>query len=257
MEGDTTSSDFEWTELKICTYNVHMWKDAKWDPNIDRVIDLVLEQKPHILCLQEATGSKELLRIKTECDFAKVHKFNGLAVLTKMPSNLLISYGDSPPNGFLLCQIEFGSGPPLLVVNLHPDCADEDTRLWEFRTWEEKAREMLSKDDNPQLWLGDFNALTREDYTQRQWDKIASERSKNFWEDPRTELMSLLGAKGLTDSWASLGRPGNVSTCRFGTHIDYILMNQAFEQDWRCLSVNHLTSDASDHSMVAAIYQRK
>ena len=87
--------------------------------------------------------------------------------------------------------------------------------------------------------------------------------------------MSLLGAKGLTDSWASLGRPGNASTCRleyaplsftmnkkkdifrFGTHIDYILMNQAFEQDWRCLSVNHLTSDASDHSMVAAIYQRK
>ena len=82
-----------------------------------------------------------------------MHKFNGLAVLTKMPSNLLTSYGDSPPNGFLLCQIEFGSGPPLLVVNLHPDCADEDTRMWEFRTWEEKAREMLSKDDNPQVIL--------------------------------------------------------------------------------------------------------
>ena len=52
MEGDTTSSDFDWAELKICTYNVHMWKDARWDPNIDRVIDLVLQQKPHILCLQ-------------------------------------------------------------------------------------------------------------------------------------------------------------------------------------------------------------
>ena len=28
------------------------------------------------------------------------------------------------------------------------------------------------------------------------------------------KLMNLLGAKGLTDSWASVGRPGNVSTCR-------------------------------------------
>ena len=52
MDGDTTSSDYDWAELKICTYNVHMWKDARWDPNIDRVIDFVLQQKPHILCLQ-------------------------------------------------------------------------------------------------------------------------------------------------------------------------------------------------------------
>ena len=39
-----------------------------------------------------------------------------------------------------------------------------------------------------QLWLGDFNALTREDYTQKQWNAIAAERSKSYWEEPRTEV---------------------------------------------------------------------
>ena len=31
-----------------------------------------------------------------------------------------------------------------------------------------------------QLWVGDFNALTREDYTQKQWDAIASKRFKKL-----------------------------------------------------------------------------
>ena len=39
-----------------------------------------------------------------------------------------------------------------------------------------------------QLWLGDFNALTRDDYTQKQWNAIAAERSKSYWEEPRTEV---------------------------------------------------------------------
>merc|ERR1711934_836914 len=55
---------------------------------------------------------------------------------------------------------------------------------------------------------------------------IAAERSKSYWEEPRTELMDHLRARGLSDSWASAGRPGKVSTCRFDPHIDYILMNE-------------------------------
>ena len=87
-----------------------------------------------------------------------------------------------------------------------------------------------------QLWLGDFNALTREDYTQKQWEAIAAERSKSYWEEPRTEvsqrisrkifwpfhlfkLMDQLRARGLSDSWASVGRPGKVSTCRCPYHL--------------------------------------
>jgi len=228
----------EMDEMKICTYNVHMWTDARHEPNIYRVANLISELQPDVLCLQEATGSEELELIKTECGFLNLHKFNGLAVLTKMPSTFLMGSGDDP-NGFLLCRLELGSGQRLLLVNLHPDCEDEDTRMQEFKAWEEKAEKTLSK-ESPQLWLGDFNALTREDYTQKQWDEITAERAKSYWEEPRTELMDQLRAKGLADSWARVGRPGKVSTCRFATHIDYILMNEAFMEGWLCTSVDHL-----------------
>ena len=53
------------------------------------------------------------------------------------------------------------------------------------------------------MWLGDFNALTREDYTQQEWDKIASERSKNFWEEPRTEVNNMAMIKSFDYSHES------------------------------------------------------
>ena len=58
--------------------------------------------------------------------------------------------GDDHPNGFLLCRLELGSGQHVLLVNLHPDCYDEDTRMQEFRAWEEKAEKTLSK-ESPQV----------------------------------------------------------------------------------------------------------
>ena len=42
----------EFEKLKICTYNVHMWMDARNDPNTDLVVDLISELQPGVLCLQ-------------------------------------------------------------------------------------------------------------------------------------------------------------------------------------------------------------
>ena len=39
-------------KLKICTYNVHMWTDARDEPNIFRVANLISEIEPDLLCLQ-------------------------------------------------------------------------------------------------------------------------------------------------------------------------------------------------------------
>merc|ERR1712080_474777 len=119
------------------------------------------------------------------------------------------------PNGFLLCQADLRLGEreeTLLLVNLHPDHASEDTRLVQFQEWERKVK----------VWAGDFNTLTREDYSQQGWEEIGAVRRRGKWEQPRTEFSNYLHKKGLTDSWASVGRPSPVSTCRFSTHIDYI-----------------------------------
>ena len=63
-----------------------------------------------------------------------------------MPSTFLMGAGDSHPNGFLLCRLDFGSGQDILLVNLHPDCEDEYTRVEEFRVWEERAKKALSEE---------------------------------------------------------------------------------------------------------------
>ncbi len=48
----------------------------------------------------------------------------------------------------------------------------------------------LFESGSPQLWAGDFNALTREDYTREQWEEVARVREQNSWESPRIELTS-------------------------------------------------------------------
>ena len=63
----------------------------------------------------------------------------------------------------------------------------EPTRLLEA----DKIRETtasLFENDSLQIWTGDFNAITREDYSQKEWDDLTSVRERNCWELPKTEL---------------------------------------------------------------------
>jgi len=41
-------------------------------------------------------------------------------------------------------------------------------------------------------------------------------RRENSWEPPRTAVAEEMARLGFTDCWASVGRPGPVSTCRSG-----------------------------------------
>ena len=39
-----------------------------------------------------------------------------------------------------------------------------------------------------QIWTGDFNALTKEDYTPEFWSEVSRIRENNNWELPQTDL---------------------------------------------------------------------
>ena len=57
----------------------------------------------------------------------------------------------------------------------------------------EEAALALKLDDlfqsgSHQIWTGDFNALTKEDYSDEEWEDIARVRARNLWERPHTEL---------------------------------------------------------------------
>ena len=48
--------------------------------------------------------------------------------------------------------------------------------------------EPVFKENHFQIWTGDFNALTREDYNNEKWNHITGVRKQNGWELPKTEL---------------------------------------------------------------------
>ena len=39
-----------------------------------------------------------------------------------------------------------------------------------------------------QFWAGDFNSLTRRDYSEADWEAVALARSEDNWEAPKTEV---------------------------------------------------------------------
>merc|ERR1712012_416157 len=100
------------------------------------------------------------------------------------------------------------------------------------------------------VWTGDFNALTREDYTEGGWARVTEVRARGAWERPQTEVTSAVRAMGFEDCWATMGRPGPVSTCRFDTHIDYVYLSNPAQETWQCKGVLHHPSNASDHKPV-------
>ena len=73
---------------------------------------------------------------------------------------------------------------PLFVTNLHLHYKAEPTRLRELGQIEKQ------KKNCGQIWVGDFNSLTREDYDEDYWEDIARVRRENFWEPPRTAVTS-------------------------------------------------------------------
>ena len=73
---------------------------------------------------------------------------------------------------------------------------------------------------------GDFNALTREDYTQAEWDDIAWVRCRGSWEPPVTDVTTRMAEAAFTDCWWAAGCVGNKISCRFDSRIDYIWADQ-------------------------------
>ena len=113
-----------------------------------------------------------------------------------------------------------------------------------------------SRGNPAQIWTGDFNALTKEDYSPAFWDEVSRIRENNRWELPQTDLTREVKGYGFIDTWAHVGQPPPIKTCRFDTRIDYIYATPNLVNDetspFRLVSVKHIQDDASDHNMVMA-----
>jgi len=112
--------------------------------------------------------------------------------------------------------------------------------------------------DPLQIWTGDFNALTKEDYSDVEWAEVKAVRERNNWEPPKVALTSQIKDKyGMVDCWEVVGKPRPIKTCRFDTRIDYVYASPALLDQWQLVSVQTVEDTASDHNMVIATFNLK
>ncbi|MEM7155695.1 MAG: endonuclease/exonuclease/phosphatase family protein [Myxococcota bacterium] len=257
--------------LTIGTWNVHGWRDGRFEPNLPRVIEHLERHPVDILGLQEVGGAAtEPLKGRHVTPLVAAAAALGLQVSDRQARGNAIasrrpigqwsrlSWDRTKAAGHRRAKQraiagDFGWGDRRFrVVVLHLDHVSFETRLTQL----EGVRQALTRlEPLPSVWLGDFNALAQEDYNTRRWAEIAAVRVKNRWEAPMTEAVSWMRAAGFVDCWREAGCVGPVPTCRFDTRIDYIWADPAFLRDWTLESCEAKPSDASDHQLVTANFR--
>ena len=81
-------------------------------------------------------------------------------------------------------------GAPFYLTCLHLDHRYEPHRLKEIDVIKRTIDLSISNDEknkSSHIWVGDFNSLTKEDYTCEEWNEITTVRSRNCWERPQVD----------------------------------------------------------------------
>ena len=275
--------------FSIATYNVHSFYDERGQDAFDRVVEVLGETKPDILCLQEVHGFG-LKKLQVALSYQHSIKWGGCAIL----SNLCMEEMDIPGRRarkgfyprFLTAKLSV-SDHHIYVTCCHLNHKDELKRMSELRKMKDQL-ELLFNAKEPQVWTGDFNSLTREDYSDEAWEDLSQVRRNNHWEMPQTKVRVATSFKftyfpisRLLQTWLGWGlltaglnlvnlglfqHAGSdvyifihintiITICRFNTHIDYVFVDKAALQLWDCIKVLHHHSDASDHKLVIANFE--
>eukprot|EP00092_Neocalanus_flemingeri_P007977 GFUD01008607.1.p1 GENE.GFUD01008607.1~~GFUD01008607.1.p1 ORF type:complete len:245 (-),score=49.95 GFUD01008607.1:7-741(-) len=235
----------------VCSYNVHGFCDAQGKENIGLVINLVKQIRPDVFCVQEVSDERDLAQLQAECEFDFSFAKGTSAILSKLPAEL-VQGGTKLSTRCLTVKLNIKE-QSLFITCLHLDQRMEYTRIKEVENVTKNLVNIIKREE-AQIWAGDFNSLTKEDYTEKEWKVLTKVRENNSWEDPKTEVSNKMNGLGFEDCWASNGKPKPLSTCRYDTHIDYIYLNSSARSVLKCETFQHIASDASDHKPVVATF---
>ena len=72
---------------------------------------------------------------------------------------------------FLTAEIEIDDQCPLHLTCLHLNHQTEPKRLSEIEFIKNQL-EPVFKENSSQIWTGDFNAITKDDYSESEWNDI-------------------------------------------------------------------------------------
>lgn len=253
--------------VRVGTFNVHSWADAQGRGNADRVVRALAPLELDVLALQEVTHGGQLERVAGALGLHVSTAPAGWginALLTRtLPSSTSAAVLDARGvelRSAALAVLDTPRGP-LGVCATHLAHEEEESRLAQL----EQLLPAMAGLPEETILLGDFNALRPTDYARYRWAEIAAVRARNYWEEPRGELVAALDALG----WIDLPRlalagelsrygaqlvqpmpPSLAQTCRFATRVDYAWASAGLAATLASVQVEVLATDASDHRPV-------
>ena len=242
--------------LHIGTLNVHEWSN---ELNQYSLIDLTLilkQSRLDVIGLQE-TDEKPLPKLVEQLGGYNYIYHNKTAILSKHPIKKHTC--QNTKERFVSGLIKLpGESPPIFVTCVHLDYQREPTRIKEIRHIMTNINTQISK--HPGLIMGDFNSVTRADYSDHEWENVIEGRRLTKWEYPVSELTTRITSDdnwGLSDIRSIASNIlGPLGTCRFNTRIDYIYVNKMFRQVWDTYQIKHSVTMpiATDHNLVSGMF---
>lgn len=243
------------TTITICTYNVHYVLKGK------EVSSFLIDNKIDICGMQEVAGKYSLAKVVSndyDVLFDDIYKSygNGLVYLKskfkllKKSSQIIASDNGKNKKSVLYVQLKcINSDQIINTFVTHFNHISEDKRVLE---WNALLNYIVSQKIDSYIILGDFNALTRSDYSEHEWENIEKTRKENKWEPPKTLLTEIIGQNYID----CLQKYGQVSpTCRFDTRVDYIFINNTFESQLSEFEARVIQNSGSDHNPVVMSFK--
>ncbi|CAM9681311.1 unnamed protein product [Choristocarpus tenellus] len=246
------------SNLRLATYNVHGLS------RFSNVLQVLRDSEADVVALQEVSerGCKRLVEQLgwADCAFSPA-TFMGNGIISRFPlevyqiGQLQSKWGDETRSAAVVTVL--GLSTPLRLCATHLDHVDERARMEQAQSLLRELEKILGTNDGRAFIVaGDFNALTRIDYSTEQWKEIEDHRKANFWEAPQVELMEMLRVdQGFEDAKQFKGDDGGHQdkggTSRFGTRIDYIF--RGTKCPWSFVPGSYKIVSgmpASDHNLV-------
>lgn len=229
--------------IRVATFNIHKLETRE---SIEKVLDANCID---ICGLQEVPGEKPLRRVLGDtwaCLFdygypnygtGLIYKRAKFNVEKKLTHTLKGTPGKKTAFEVWLSNV---SNPNVIIriVVTHLDHKTEEQRMKELTV----LQKILPRE--PHILLGDFNSLTRSDYSNDEWQSISDTRAANRWEEPKTNVTSTLTGLGYIDVLSA--SKAVAPTCRFNTRVDYIF---SLGVPYQCSFVAE-SQGVSDHKVV-------
>lgn len=222
----------------IATFNIHNFRNAGQQITLREIIDTI--QKYDIVALQEVSDNDKLNEIIKGWNY--IYNRSTL-LLSKYPIKETVT--DKNTKERHTAAIIQLPGKNIFVSNVHLNYRDEKLRIGEMENIIRLINPYVQS--YPSILLGDFNALTRNDYDYSKWSNIYNIREKGKWELPvhiLTDSLNML--------WDDSGKDNYSETCRYNTRIDYIYTKEINKINYEVVkTMPHI----SDHNLVTISFE--